>query len=190
MFSGDSFYCYSADTVFDPEDDCRYPVEFLNSLSVPGVPDHVLVLKTGMPVILLRNLSPKSGLCNGVRLIVKTVLNRRLVAVQFADQDNRETLLIPRISLVVDETANVPLKWKRRQFPLRQAFSLTINKVQGQTLSRVAVWLEVLVFTHGQLYTAASRVNNPDNIRFYVTRDEQSLETISTRNVVFDEVLD
>ena len=62
-----------------------------------------------MPVILLRHLSSKYGLCNGVRLIVKTVINKRLVAVQFADQNYRETLLIPRISLV-DETVIVPLK--------------------------------------------------------------------------------
>ena len=129
LFSGESTVCYSADSVFDSEDDCRYPVEFLNSLSVPGLPDHILNLKTGMPVILLRNLCPKSGLCNGVRLIVKAVLNKRLVAVHFSNRESTETMLIPRISLVVDETASVPLKWKRRQFPLKPAFSLTINKV-------------------------------------------------------------
>ena len=190
LFSGESTVCYSADSVFDSEDDCRYPVEFLNSLSVPGLPDHILNLKTGMPVILLRNLCPKSGLCNGVRLIVKAVLNKRLVAVHFSNRESTETMLIPRISLVVDETASVPLKWKRRQFPLKPAFSLTINKVQGQTLSRVAVWLEVPVFSHGQLYTAASRINDPNNIRFYVPPDDVLPETLSTRNVVFDEVLD
>ena len=188
QFLGSSFVCYSADRVYDPEDDCRYPVEFLNSLSVPGVPGHCLVLKRGMPVILLRNLSPKSGLCNGVRLIVKEVIENRLIAVHFADGGCTETLFIPRINLIIDETSSVPLKWRRRQFPLEQAFSLTINKVQGQTLSRVAVWLEVPVFTHGQFYTAASRINNPNNIMFFISKDEQ-LPDFSTQNIVFEEVL-
>ena len=189
QFLGSSFVCYSADTAYDPDDSCRYPVEFLNSLSVPGIPDHCLVLKTGMPVILLRNLSPKTGLCNGVRLVVQEVIDSRIVAVKFANGSNSDTFYIPRINLIVNETAGVPLKWRRRQFPLRQAFSLTINKVQGQTLSRVGVWLEIPVFTHGQLYTAASRINNPDNIRFFILND-CNLDSCSTQNIVFREVID
>ena len=190
QFCGSSIICYSADSVYDLEDNCRYPVEFLDNLSVPGVPDHCLVLKRGMPVILLRNLSPKAGLCNGVRLIVQEVIHGRIVVVKFANDPCSETRLIPRINLIVNETAGVPLKWRRRQFPLRQAFSLTINKVQGQTLSRAGVWLEVPVFSHGQLYTAASRINNPSSIRFFISSDSNLKDTCTTENIVFQEVLD
>ena len=166
-------------------------MEFLNNLVLPGYPDHCLVLKKGMPVILLRNLNPKAGLCNGVGLIVRDVVNSRVVKVTFADGRSSEVHMIPRINLIVDETKESPLKWRGRQFPLRQAFSLTINKVQGQTLKRVAVWLELPVFTHGQLYTAISRVDNLDNIRFYVpegkTPDTEG--QIWTKNIVYNEVL-
>ncbi|KAK1393282.1 ATP-dependent DNA helicase [Heracleum sosnowskyi] len=41
-----------------------YPIEFLNSLKFGGIPNHVLELKVGAPIVLLRNISPARGLCN------------------------------------------------------------------------------------------------------------------------------
>ena len=35
------------------------------------MPPHHLKLKKNVPVILLRNLNPAEGLCNGTRLIIK-----------------------------------------------------------------------------------------------------------------------
>ena len=48
-----------------------YPSEFLNSLTPNGLPPHVLKLKLGCPVILLRNIDPANELCNGTRLVVR-----------------------------------------------------------------------------------------------------------------------
>ena len=180
--------CYSADEVYDSDDKTRYPPEYLNSLSVAGVPEHCLVLKVGMPIILLRNLNPAEGLCNGVRLIVKDVIDKRLV-VAHSFNHPETTFMIPRINLVIEENTNVPLKWRRRQFPLAQAFASTINKVQGQTLQRVAVWLENPAFSHGQFYTAASRVSDPDQISFFVPEDSLTDGIVRTENVVYHEVL-
>jgi ATP-dependent DNA helicase PIF1 len=53
-----------------------YPIEFLNTLSVNGLPNHILLLKIGVPVMLLRNLDPSRGLCNGTKLIVTQLTNR------------------------------------------------------------------------------------------------------------------
>ena len=48
--------------------------EFLNSIDVPGLPPHNLYLKINMPVMLIRNLSPKQGLCNGTILRIIQML--------------------------------------------------------------------------------------------------------------------
>ena len=68
---------------------------------------------------------------------------------------------------------------------MRPAFALTINKAQGQTLSRVAVFLDEPVFSHGQLYVAASRVGRAADLRFAIPAGSQGV----TRNVVYGEVL-
>ena len=73
-------------------------------------------------------------------------------------------------------------------FPVRQAFAITINKSQGQTLKRAGVWLRRQVFAHGQLYVACSRVGSPDHLKFALVRDveKQSMEAV---NIVYKEVL-
>jgi hypothetical protein len=45
-------------------------MEFLNTLKFPGIPDHELKLKVGLPVVLLRNINQFAGLCNGTRMTV------------------------------------------------------------------------------------------------------------------------
>ena len=89
--------------------------------------------------------------------------------------------MIPRINIVIEETTNVPLKWRRKQFPLAQAFASTINKVQGQTLQQVAVWLENPAFSHGQFYTAASRVSDPDQISFLFLKIRSRMEFLELK---------
>eukprot|EP00794_Sanderia_malayensis_P006624 gene6624-biopygen5394 len=49
----------------DPEEAAAYPMEFLNAQTPGGMPLHSLQLKVGATIILLRNINPAKGLCNG-----------------------------------------------------------------------------------------------------------------------------
>lgn len=67
----------SIDKVDSKEDDTNeeasnvYPTELLNSIDFQGLPPDELRLKIGQPIMLIRNLRPKNGLCNGTRLICR-----------------------------------------------------------------------------------------------------------------------
>ena len=45
-----------------------------------GLPPHKLELKIGQPIMMLRNLNPNVGLCNGTRLIIKNIYHRLIEA--------------------------------------------------------------------------------------------------------------
>ena len=76
----------------------------------------------------------------------------------------------------------------RRQFPIRPCFAITSNKSQGQTLSRVGVYLDSHFFSHGQYYVAPSRVGNDSSLKVLVVGKEAAGK-IYTDNVVYPEVL-
>lgn len=48
---------YSIDTMLQSEEVIHYPTEFLNSLHLPEMSSHRLVLKVDTPIILLGNLN-------------------------------------------------------------------------------------------------------------------------------------
>ena len=73
FLKGDPTECISCDSVLLDSNQALYPTEFLNSLSVSGLPPHKLILKIGQPIVMLRNLNPNAGLCNGTRLLVKNI---------------------------------------------------------------------------------------------------------------------
>ena len=68
---------------------------------------------------------------------------------------------------------------------------MTINKSQGQTLTEVGIKLPQLVFTHGQLYVAMSRVKSYNGSQFALAPPSENYMTMTsyTNVVVFKSAL-
>ena len=96
---GESFTSFSADSIRDVDDPSKYPVEFLNTVAISGLPPHKLALKVGAPVLLMRNLNLRGGLCNGTRLIVRRMTTRCLEAEIAIGTFAGTTVFLPRIAI-------------------------------------------------------------------------------------------
>ena len=179
MLESLEYTSYSSDTATD---EClEMSEEVLNTFEVPGLPSHELRLKENMPVMLMRNMSRKKKLCNGTRLIVKKLTGSLLYT---TNPKTKEEVILPRFELESD-IKKVGILFKRRQFPVAPAFSITANKAQGQTIpGKVAIYLWDDCFSHGQLYVASSRATHPSRLRYYIKNS-----VVGTRNVVLQQVL-
>ncbi|KAG2226151.1 hypothetical protein INT45_003296 [Circinella minor] len=146
IFPGESYEYLSSDTIVDSETFAgTHPPEYLNTILLNNYSPHQLLLKLHQSIMLLRNINPQKGLCNGTRLICRNflphVIEAEISQGDFSDND-------------------LPFKLCRRQFPVAPAFAMTINKSQGETLDRAIHCLFKPVFAHGQLYVALSRYPN------------------------------
>ena len=184
---GEEHILNSVDSV-DAKDNHMYPVEFLNTICVSGMPPHRLSLKVGMIIMLLRNFDTVHGHCNGSRYILQQIRPHVLLAQLVSGIHAGAQLLIPRISISPSDNI-FPFTLTRKQFPVRPCFAMTVNKSQGQSLSQVGVYSVKDFFSHGQLYVAASRVGNPLQLRILRINEEDNTKCTDMRNVVYKEIL-
>jgi hypothetical protein len=158
-------------------------LENINDIS--GLPLANLRLKIGAPVMILRNLDPANGLCNGTRCTVSRFFKRAL-EIKLSDPN----LAMPYRTIfpiaLSTSAGELPFILTRKQFPLRLAFAMTVNKAQGQSLTHVGIDLRQQVFTHGQLYVAFSRSTTAANVNVLLAKENTDRKV---ENVVYSEVL-
>ncbi|XP_017250901.2 uncharacterized protein LOC108221541 [Daucus carota subsp. sativus] len=191
MIPGEAVTYYSVDSAedfggTDADLHCAFPIEYLNSLSVPGMPAHDLKLKVGVVVMLMRNLNQTLGLCNGTRMIVTKCLKFCVECEVICGSFKGTRHFIPRMELCPSDSL-LPFKLVRKQMPLQICYAMTINKSQGQSLKTVGLFLPKPVFTHGQFYVAVSRVTSPGGLKIFID-DDRGFPTNITQNVVYKEV--
>ncbi|CAN1254545.1 ATP-dependent DNA helicase PIF1 [Linum perenne] len=193
MVPGEPKTYFSLDTLVpegnaSPAIDTTYPPEFLNTLSFNGVPEHAITLKECTPVMILRNLNPSLGLCNGTRVLITKLGQHVIQGIVIGGFFEGNVVVIPRIVLEITEH-RWPFTLRRRQFPVRTCYAMTINKSQGQTLDCVGLYLPKPVFSHGQLYVAVSRVRSADGLHILIGDSGSRVDSI-TKNIVYREIFD
>ncbi|GFS20509.1 hypothetical protein ElyMa_001572900 [Elysia marginata] len=142
-------HTYSAiNLVVDEEQAVQFPVEFLISIEVSGLPPHVFDLKCGMPVMLLRSIKPPElNVLNGTRCIIYNC-NRRFVEVVIA----AGIYSGQHHSIPSPQTPCSPSSLKGNSFPYLLCHdAMTINKAQGQTLKVIGLDLRQPMFAHGHV---------------------------------------
>ena len=194
LLPGTAHKFYSIDQVNDQ--DARAPMEVINKLNPQGMPLHEISLKIGAVIMLLRNLNPAEGHCNGSRYIVTNLAKHVIEAVIPDGLHKGKILFIPRIF-------NTPPKnfhphMTRIQFPIKLAFAITSNKSQGQSLESIGIYLNAGFFDHGQRYTAESRCGNPSNVKVLIKHNPTGGNYIKdvgngekefyTSNIVYKEI--
>ena len=181
-------YYLSADSIKEADDANITPpngyLDYHRLHTPPGLPPHNLYIKVNGIYRLMRNLSIDRGLVKNTRVIVKGI-GESVIVVQVVSKDGplEEELLLPRIIF----TYNIPgtgYTLYRRQYPLSAAYATTFNSCQGLTLDRVGVDLLNPVFSHGQLYTALSRIRRRED---GILRVFPGVETM--QNITFRELL-
>jgi hypothetical protein len=181
-FPGDAQVMHCANSITESDDADRYPAEYLNSLEMGSLPPAHLDVKPGVPLMLLRNLDQRQGLCNGTRLRLVRMTVRVLEVRIISGPCVGNIAFIPRIIISPSE-GELPFVLQRRQFPVRLAFAMTINKSQGQSLGTVGLDLRYPVFGHGQLYVGVSRGTNWNRVKVLLE------EGLQTTNIVYKDVL-
>ena len=161
-----------------------FAVEYLQSISLASIPPSSLRLKIGAPLILIRNLSPREGLCNGTRMRVVGIRRTCLQVAILGGRFDGMIRLLPRIKLTTTDE-DLPFILERTQFPVRLCFAMTVNKSQGQSLDQVGVDLRTPAFSHGQLYVALSRVTSLNGLALLPSEQTPT----ETDNVMYPEVL-
>ena len=81
--------------------------------------------------------------------------------------------------LITSET-EYPWILRRKQFPVRFYYIITINKAQGQTLNMINVDLRSQPFSHGQFYVALLRVTDVSRLIVLLRPDAEG----KTENIV------
>lgn len=185
---GDLKTYYAADRLKEL-DDVELPppegiLDYVMRHTPPGLPPHAVSLKVGSMCRLLHNFSIDRGLVKNVRVVIMGIGVRLITVCVLKEgvQDMGEDILIPRIIFETELRSGHTLC--RRQFPLAPAYATTFNSCQGLTLDRVGIDLTYPVFSHGQLYTAVSRIRNRQHGIFRLP-----LGDTSTINVTFMEIL-
>ena len=167
---------HAADTFVDCRHPDMYPREIVSGMRMPGVPPSCLKLKLGCRYMIVKNML--KTVFNGVRCQLVAFAGSRCVFIKLiSGPGSGTTMLLPAcVFNISPDQSGLPFLIRRRQLPMIIAFAVTVHKAQGQTLSKVGLYVTHEFFAHGQLYTALSRTRGWCNIFVLSTLDATMLK--------------
>ena len=116
-----------------------------------------ITLTVGAQVMLVKNLEVECGLVNGSRGVITEFTSSGYPFVMFDNGESRE------LAVEIFSTDSGKLTLQRKQIPLILAWSLTIHKCQGATITNVITDLTG-VFEEAQVYVTLSRACSLDGL--------------------------
>ena len=176
---------FAADTFLNCRHPDMYPREIVAGMRMPGAPPSCLQLKLGARYMIMKNMM--RDVFNGVRCQLVAFAGSKCVFVKLLSGPGSGTVtLLPScVFIITAEQSGLPFNIRRRQLPLILSYAVTVHKAQGQTLTKVGLYISSAVFAHGQLYTALSRTRGWDNIVvFNVTSDQSSIVNCVCQHVL------
>ncbi|KAI5402370.1 hypothetical protein KIW84_050113 [Lathyrus oleraceus] len=117
QFPGEEHNLLSFDEV-EGDNHNLYQQEFLNSIAQGSLPPHILKIKKGAPLMLLRNLDPRYGLCNGTRLLCRGLFMNMLDVEILTGSNAGKRAFLPRIKIKTSASDGLPFVLSRKQFPI------------------------------------------------------------------------
>ena len=105
-----------------------------------GFPPHSSSL--GMPVMAIRNLSPSQGIANGKRMVIEKLLPYTIKVKLLTGARAGSIVMIPRTTFISKDN-ELPFKLQRRQYPIKPAWAMTINKAQvcnTHSMPSMTIW--------------------------------------------------
>jgi hypothetical protein len=178
LLSTDRYVCGSSSEV-------QLPPDILNDIEDNGFPSHSIKVKEGCIILLMRNMDVAGGLCNGTRLRIDHIGTRVLRCTILSGIHRGQVALIPKMKLLYNRKG---IPFTRFQFPIKLCYAMTIHKAQGQTFDRVGIDFTGTIFTHGLVYVGMSRCSSMENLRLFLTAEQQ--EQYLLRNIVFTDLLE
>ena len=113
-------------------------------------------------MIFLNNKTFDKSICNGTVGVITRLVDDENVEDTFPTFDSVVKIVVQK------ETSYFEIDGKRasrKQFPLQNAFSLTVHKTQGLTLPHVTISIDENIFAEGQAYVALIRAGSLENLR-------------------------
>jgi len=111
--------------------------------------------------MFLTNKLFDKNLCNGSIGVVTKIIDENHIIVMFPVNSGLNEVTVEKITTYFNLNG-APAQ--RTQFPLQNAFALTVHKTQGLTLPHATISLDEQMFANGQTYVAMSRAKSWQNL--------------------------